>query len=210
VRVAGLNVFWRGSVIAAVALGLSSCFASLQPLITASNAATPLSAGVVTEYFNCDSDAGRLVGCTGYQSRSTAKLSVKDGVYTVHPDPNPALAKVFPGGQVNDLSFRLGRVSGDLYVLQLPFGDTDASSTSPQFVYELARLQGQTLFLYEFSCEQNGDKTYVRSGDLAKISDVLMVPTCEASSLDGLGKVFADRVANGAGPDEKFVVAPAS
>jgi hypothetical protein len=200
---------WRATAGTAAVLTLSGCFASQAPLVTASNADTPLAAGVVTEYFNCATEAGKLVGCTGYQSRGTAKLTVKDRLYTVHPDPNPALAGLFPGGQVKDISFRLGKVGADLYVLQLPFSDAPpADATTPQYVYELIRLQGQTAYLYEFSCEQNGDMAYVRSGDLAKISGALFVPTCETASLEGLGKVFADRLANGAPPDEKFEVAP--
>jgi hypothetical protein len=150
------------------------------------------------------------VGCTGYQSRGAAKLTVKDGLYTIHPDPNPALAGLFPGGQVKDLSFRLGKVGDDLYVLQLPLGDGGApADATPQYLYELVRLQGQTAYLYEFDCEKNGDQAYVRSGDLARIGDSLLIPTCEPASLEGLGKVFADRLANGAPPDEKFEVASA-
>jgi hypothetical protein len=107
------------------------------------------------------------------------------------------------------MSFMLGKIGDGLYALQLPFGQTGQASSGAQYVYELARLEGDTLYLYEFSCEQNGDVAYVRSGALTRISDVLMVPTCEPASLDGLGKVFSDRLANGAPPDEKFEVAPA-
>lgn len=201
---------WRATAGVAASLALGDCFASQAPLVTTSNVDSPLAAGVVTEYFNCATDAGKLVGCTGYQSRGTAKLTVKDGLYTIHPDPNPALAAIFPGGQVKDMSFRLGKIGADLYALQLPFGDDDGPrGAAPNYIYELIRLQGQTAYLYEFSCEQNGDMAYVRSGDLAKISDALFVPTCETASLEGLGKVFADRLANGAPPDEKFEVASA-
>jgi hypothetical protein len=201
-------ILWRAGAVVAMAVGLGACFGGA-PLITAANAATPVPGGVVTEYFNCASEAGRLVGCTGYQSRGTARLTMKDGVYTVHPDPNPALAGIFPGGQVQDMSFMLGKIGDGLYAVQLPFDQSGQPGNGRQYVYELVRLEGDTLYLYEFSCEQNGDMAYVRSGALTRISDALLVPTCEPASLDGLGKVFADRLANGAAPDEKFEVAPA-
>jgi hypothetical protein len=41
---------WRAGAVAAVALALGGCFASQTPLVTASNADTPLAAGVVNEY----------------------------------------------------------------------------------------------------------------------------------------------------------------
>jgi hypothetical protein len=202
------DILWRAGVVGAMAAGLCACFGGAAPLVTAANAETPIPGGVVTEYFNCASDAGRLVGCTGYQSRGTARLTVNDGVYTVHPDPNPALAAIFPGGQVQDMSFMLGKIGDGLYAVQLPFDPSGQPSKGPQYVYELARQDGDTLYLYEFSCEQNGDLAYVRAGALIRISDALLVPTCEPASLAGLGKVFTDRLANGAQPDEKFEVAP--
>ena len=199
---------WRGPVVAAT-LCLAGCFASRAPLIAPADADTPIADGVsLTEFINCDGEAGSLLGCHGYQKRGAgAKLTLKDGVYTLHPEPDPALASVFPGGQVKDVVFMLKKVGPDLYVMQLPFADT-GPKVGPQYVYELMRVDGGAVYLYELNCEQNGDQAYVRSGALAKISDALLVPTCEPASLDGLGKVFADRIANGARPDEKFEIGP--
>lgn len=200
----------RAGAALAAALCLSGCFASRAPLITSANADTPIADGsTLTEYFNCASEAGKLVGCSGYQFRSTAKVTLKDGVYTAHPDPTPALAAQFPGGVIKDVSFMLKKVGPEDYVLQLPL--SDSAPTDPvgvQYLYELIRLQDGAAYIFELSCAENGDTAYVRSGALARISDALFVPTCEPASVDGLGKVFADRVANGVPPDEKYEIGP--
>ena len=73
----------------------------------------------------------------------------------------------------------------------------------------MVRITGQTAYVYVVMCEQNGDQAYVKSGALTRISIQMLVPTCEASSLDGLAAVFRDRIANGAVPDQKLEVEPA-
>src|SRR5579872_6237145 len=102
--------FRRMAACLLAALTLAGCFASRGPLVTAATADTPIASGArITEYFNCDTPAGKLVGCSGYQSRGGATLTLKGGVYTLHPDPNPALAALFPGGRAKDMTFLLKR-----------------------------------------------------------------------------------------------------
>jgi hypothetical protein len=198
----------RRSVGLAAAVLLAGCFASKAPLVTPAAADAPIANGVaLTESVNCAGDAGKLLSCSGYQARGTAKLFLKDGVYTFRPDPNAALASLFPGGVLKDVPFTLKSVGPGLFVMQLTFADEAPPDSGVQYLYELMRLDGQTAYLYEFSCEQNGDQAYVRSGALEKISQALYVPTCEPASLEGLGKVFTDRLANGAVPDEKLDIA---
>jgi hypothetical protein len=191
------------------AILLAGCFASQQPLIAAATADTPFADGVrVADYANCAGALGGLTGCTGYKRDTTATLNLRDGEYVVHPDPtsNP-LANLPAVKSAGDMRFSVKGVGGGLYVMQLPLG-ADTGGSSLRYAYALLRVTGDTAYFYLFSCEKNGDMAYVKSGALKAISAELLVPTCEADSLAGLGQVFRDRLANGAVPDWKLEILP--
>jgi len=190
-----------------VALCLSGCFVSRQPLITPDTADRPFADGAkVTDFVNCDSPGGSLLDCKGYKASGTGTLTLDHGAYVVQPDPasNP-----FAGtqGPAQDLRVLLKNVGGDLYVAQLPWGDGTAGDDD-RYLYAMVRITGKTAYLYVVLCEQNGDQAYVKSGALSGISTKELAPACEANTLAGLATVFRDRLANGAIPDQKLEVQP--
>lgn len=191
------------------AILLAGCFASRGSLITAATADTPFADGVrVVDYTNCAGALGALTGCTGYKRDTTATLNLGDGEYVVHPDTtNNPLANMPALKGAGDMRFFVKGVGDDLYVMQMPLG-SDTGGSSLRYAYALLRVTGDTAYFYLFSCEQNGDAAYVKSGALKAISAELLVPTCEADSLAGLGQVFRDRIANGAVPDWKLEIQP--
>ncbi len=204
-----LSLVGKSTTLASLLL-LAGCFASREPLITAGMADTPFADGSrVVEFTNCAGASGTLIGCTGYKRDTAATLSLRDGEYVVHPDAASNALANLPGmksaGQ--DTRFFVKSIGGDLYVVELPLGD-DAAASGPNYAYDLIRVAGDTAYFYAFSCEQNGDQAYVKSRALKGISSDLLVPTCEAASLAGLGVVFRDRIANGAVPDWKFEIQP--
>jgi hypothetical protein len=202
---------WRVAAVLGGALCLSGCFASKAALITPETADTPFGqAAKVTVYVNCASEGGSLLGCTGYKASGGGTLKLDHGAYIVEPDPasNPFANMAGAQGPAQDMHVMLKNVGGDLYVAQIPWGDGTASDEDHD-IYEMVRITGQTAYIYVVLCEQNGDQAYVKSGALTRISIQMLVPTCEADSLDGLATVFRDRIANGAIPDQKFEVQPA-
>ena len=199
----------RSSIVLSAALLLGGCFASDRPLIDPAGADTPIADGSkFVESLNCDSDVGKLIGCTGYRHVGSATLMLHDRVYNVHPDPNdsPLVNTQLKAGQTKQNSFVMKKIGGDLYVIQIPVGD--AGPPEAKYLYELIRLTGDTGYFYTLMCEENGDTAYVHSGALTRISPVMLVPTCQPASFEGLSKVMADRIANGAIPDEKLDIQP--
>jgi hypothetical protein len=185
------------------ALFLSACFSSEQPLITAESADTPLPSGVkIADFTNCAGAAGQLMGCQGYRATGSEVLLLDGKTYVIRPDPHSA-PPALPAGIVSqDMRVLLKHADGELYIAQLPFDNKAAGSS--RYLYEAVRIHDRTAYIYNLLCEQNGDQAYVRSGALREISTALYMPTCEAASLSGLAKIFADRIANGAQPDRKF------
>ncbi len=189
--------------ITGISLALGGCFMSQQPLIAVGTGDAPFSdGGHFTEYLNCASQAGQLLGCSGYQAKGSGIFTLKDHVYRLRPDPGtPGLPPEAPAAG-DDMPVSLKHVVDDLYVAQVPLGPASTDSMG-NYLYEIVRIQGATAYYYLILCEQNGDQKYVASGLLKGISTQLL-PICQVDNLDNLGKIFKERIANGAVPDSKI------
>lgn len=187
------------------ALMLSGCFASQKPLIAAGSADRPFADGATfTEYVNCATAV--LLGCTGYSAKGTGSLSIKNGAYVGNPDPGDDTAAklaVQPGAGA-DSPVLLKAMGGDLFLLQVSMGGPDASLPD-KYIYQLVQIKGATAYIYLMTCEENGDKRFVKSGQLTAITNAMMMATCETDDTQNLMKVFRDRLENGAVPNEKLV-----
>ncbi|HLZ82472.1 MAG TPA: hypothetical protein VKQ54_02825 [Caulobacteraceae bacterium] len=193
--------FGAGAI--ALGLALSGCFASQKPLVATNATDRPFADGAsFTEYVNCAT--APLLGCSGYSAKGTGSLGIKNGAYVGNPDPGDDMAaKMAAQGGGGDSPFVLKALGGDLYLLQLSMAGGDANMPD-KYIYELVQIKGSAAFVYEMSCEENGDKRFVKSGLLTAITNNMMMPTCEADDAQKLAKVFRDRLENGAVPNEKF------
>lgn len=200
-------------VIAILGLGLASCFSANEPLITAGASDHPLTPGAkFTEAVNCASVA---LGCDsqiGYRPIGGGSVEMEDGHYVLHYDPNSNVAFSLPAAQgKNKVSVLFKSIGQDLYIAQLDGGPQEPvkGQDAPQrYLYELVRMQGSDLYIYNYTCEENGDLAYVKSGQLKAITSVLGVAICEPSNLDGLAAVFRARLTNGAPPSERLQLKP--
>ena len=184
---------------------LSGCFASQKPLIAAASADRPFRDGATfTEYVNCATAV--LLGCTGYSAKGSGSLSIKNGAYVPKPDPgDDTAAKMAAQSGGGDAPVLLKAMGDDLFLLQVSM-DGEASASMPdKYIYQLVQIKGSTAYVYLMTCEENGDKRFVKSGQLTAITDAMMMATCEADDAQNLVKVFRDRLANGAVPNEKLV-----
>jgi len=200
-----LRRFGALAVISILGLGLAGCFASDEPLITASASDHPLPAGArFSEAMNC---ASVDLGCdsqSGYRTIATGSVALEDGQYVLNYDPGSNVAFLLPKG-ANKISVLFKNIGQDLYIAQLDGGAEEAGDDAPRrYLYELARMQGGDLYIYEYTCEANGDLKYVKSGQLKAITTSLGVAVCHASNLDGLAAVFRGRLTNGAPPSERL------
>lgn len=188
----------------AFACMLSGCFASQKPLIATSSADRPFSDGATfTEYVNCATAV--LLGCTGYSAKGTGSLSIKNGAYVANPDPGDDMAAKMAAQQGGgDSPILLKAMGDDLFLLQVSMGGAD-TGPSDKYIYQLVQIKGSTAYVYLMTCEENGDKRFVKSGQLTAITDAMMMTTCEADDAQNLMKVFRDRLENGAVPNEKLV-----
>lgn len=187
-----------------LSLMLTGCFATDHPLIDAATADAPFADGTrLAEYSNCGgSPVAELLACKGYIKSGVDRLNVKDGVTSLLPlsVTIPALNPQMPGGdQPLDLLFK--RVGPDLFAVQLKAPGDDG-----HWMYAMMRHGGASFYVYLLQCEQNGDARYVRSGALNQITNLMLQPTCEPASLEGLGRIMADRLANDPAPDKRFDV----
>jgi len=196
---------WQFAALAAVAIGLSGCFASQQPLIAGEQAEFPFADGAtVVEQANCDAPGAKILGCTGYRRLGSETLALEDGDYVLHPTPGDAPA---PAGDLNagpPPHIRLKAIGDGLYIAQMGAPDPASPTGATRYIYELVRVTGTAAFVYLMDCEANGDQAYVKSGALAAINDDLMGPNCAPASIAGLGQVFRDRLANGKVPDKRL------
>ena len=193
----------------AAALMLSGCFTSKTAMITAAVADTPFPDGATfTEFGNCATVTLLQGACTGYKAQGTGSVSLKQSVYTFNPDPGDDTAAVAAaqGGGGADMTALVKRIGDGLYVVQLPLGapTSDASIPLDNYFYAFLRLEGKAAYVYIFTCEESGDRRYVRSGHLAAVTKSLFGASCEVGDVRKLAKIFRDRVANGAQPDKKF------
>ena len=195
-----------GSKTTLIALGLmlSGCFASQRALIATGSADRPFRDGATfTEYVNCATAV--LLGCSGYSAKGSGSVSIKNGAYVGNPDPgDDTAAKMAAMGGGGDAPVLLKAMGDDLFLLQLSMGQASAGMPD-SYIYELLQIKGSTAYIYLMTCEENGDKRFVKSGQLTAITNAMMMATCEADDAQNLVKVFRDRLENGAVPNEKLV-----
>jgi hypothetical protein len=181
---------------------LSGCFATDHPLIDPASADTPFVDGVhLAELTNCDSGiAGQLLSCKGYRQTDTDTLQVQDGTYEFRgtSSADAMISRVAPGSK-GPVRLTFKQIGPELFVIQMP-----APGDGKHWIYAMMRRDGNSAYVYFLQCEQNGDATYVRSGALTAITQEMMMPTCVPASLASLGKIMADRIANGIPPDKRY------
>ena len=203
----------RALLATSLMLALNGCFASEQPLISDQTADTPFADGThFAEFTNCDANgAGQLLSCTGYKQTGTDTVQVKNGISRFHADTGASVTmnQVLPGSAQQQFDVRFKQIGLNLFVIQMPLeGLGTANNHDPRWTYAIMRRDGNSAYLYVAQCEQNGDAAYVRSGLLTGIVEYLFQPTCEPASLNGLARIFADRIANGQVPDRRFDITP--
>lgn len=200
-----------GAWTALLGLALAGCFTSPQPLISPAMADHPLArTGHFTESINCAA-AGQLVcdAKTGFKQIAAGVISTPGGRYQLSydKDSNPVLSlTAAQNAPPPMLMFK--SIGDDLYVAQVDTAQTDPAMADalPRYLYSLVRIKDGAAFIYKYSCEENGDLRFVRSGQLGGIVSPIGVPMCQAKSIAGLAAVFRDRLANGLPPDEKIEV----
>jgi hypothetical protein len=171
---------FRLSIMGLLALALSGCFVSKTALIQPDQAA-PI-----------------FDGKTGY-SRS----SLGDDGQTWVEDEKGSISKV-DGGYVarsneekDDAPITLRRAFGDFYVTQ--------QAGSDEFYYDLARIEGDRLYLYHFTCGDE-DQRHVNAGVIDSLSGRGDDLRCNVSDFGKLIQVFKARLDAGALPKSLYVI----
>jgi len=181
------------------ALTLSACFGGDEPLVKAGDAVTPLAEGArFTGSIDCDGPMGKMF-CSDGKSSKAMTVHLKNGSYSFQDDTPDTSAS----GPMGDQPFILGKVGEDLYVMQTTPSAKSGNMMPFKYIYMFMRIRGGALEMYNFSCERFGDSRYVKTGDLAKVSDMSgmgVMAICQPSTLVGLGRVFSDRLSLGATP----------
>lgn len=197
----------------ATTLFLSGCFMSKEALITPKNADYPLTKGShFSELMDC-SNADNLICASkggGDQQMATGIVTIKNGRYAMKYDVNSNAAFSLPAMQNGgNPTFLLKNVGGNLYLAEADSGESAPPGQQDPFgaryLYGFVRIDGKTATVYQFMCEQNGDRRYVAAGRLTKIADAMGVPLCLVKNVDGAAAIFRDRIAAGEKPKEKFV-----
>jgi hypothetical protein len=180
---------------------LSGCFLSKTPLITPQTADHPLSEGVrLRHVVLCSaSPSQQPIGCIGSSKSEepywTGTLKNVEGWYLLDygADPRAGKRKVL----VKDIGRNFYIVQEDERFEAKP-GALDVLF-GQRYAYDLVRIDAKAVYLYGFQCT-TADRRWLKDKLLAAIDH----DNCIATSIDGLTKIFRERLSAGVKPRDRF------
>ncbi len=171
---------FRLSLLALLALALAGCFVSKTALIQPDQAAHVFN-GRTTYTRSSLADDGKT-----WVEDEKGSLRQVDGGYVAHSDEDK-----------DDAPIRLRQAFEDFYVTQQ---DGDG-----EFYYDLARIDGDSLYLYHFTCGDE-DQRHVNAGLIDSLRGKGDDLRCNVSDFGKLVQVFKARLGAGALPKSLYVI----
>lgn len=171
---------FRLSVLGLLALALSGCFVSKTALIQPDQAAHIFDGKTAYTRSSLGDDGQTWV------EDEKGSVSKVDGGYVAHADD-----------EKDDAPIVLRQAFGDFYVAQ--------QAGSDEFYYDLARIEGDRLYLYHFTCGDE-DQRHVNAGVIDSLSGKGDDLSCNVSDFAKLVEVFKARFDAGALPKSLYVI----